>query len=55
MKMFLSENDYLQTPKTNKQLFTAITDWRVVLYKLILNLYNLLKHVRLEINKDSTY
>ena len=25
---FLSENDYLQTPKTNKQLFTANTDWR---------------------------
>ena len=26
---FLSVKDYLQTPKTNKQLFTANTDWRV--------------------------
>ena len=27
---FLSVKDYLQTPKTNKQLFTANTDWRVL-------------------------
>ena len=27
---FLSVKDYLQTPKTNKQLFTANTDWRVI-------------------------
>ena len=31
VKKNLSGNDYLQTPKTNKQLFTAITIWRVFL------------------------
>ena len=31
MKRFLSENDYLWTPKTNTAEFTAITDWRVVI------------------------
>ena len=30
VKCFLSGNDYLWTPKTNKQLFTAITIWRVI-------------------------
>ena len=33
VKSFLSGNDYLQTPKTNTQLFTAITIWRVVIFQ----------------------
>ena len=30
MKRFLSEYEYLWTPKINTAEFTAITDWRVV-------------------------
>ena len=32
VKRFLSEYHYPWTPKTNKAIYTAITDWRVLAY-----------------------
>lgn len=47
VKSLLSENDYLQAPKTNKQFFTANTIWRVLWYKILQTTTRLMKSQRI--------